>query len=152
MAAAVILVAVAAAAVWMFALSGDDKGSRDTADLPPPRADQARATLAYLDDEGAALLRMHETATDDSLGDGPARCEEVAQDLDTDVRPDRAAGLTSRVVDEPMRAAFGEELLALGLALTRCIDRGGATADEDRLTRATDLTSQRLDELREAAR
>lgn len=150
--AAVVLVAASVAAVWVFALRDNNESSRDTADLPTARADEARATLTYLEGDGAALLRVHEAAADDPLGGGPDRCQQVVQELDSDVRPDRAAGLTGRVTDEPMRALFGEELLALGTALTRCADGQVAATHEDRLTRAADLTSQRLDELREAAR
>jgi hypothetical protein len=150
--AAVVLVAVAGAAVWVLALRDDDAGPRDTADLPPARADEARATLAYLDGDGAALLRVHKAAAGDPLGEGSGRCRQIVRELDSEVRPYRAAGLTGGVPDEPMRAVLSEQLLALGTALTRCADDEVTAPDEDRLTRATNLTSQRLEELREAAR
>ena len=148
-AAAAVLVVLAGVGLGVLAIGDDDSRSPD---LPPVAVEDARATLSYLDGEGAALMRMHRAATDEPLKEGQ-RCQQVVQRLNSGAPPDRVAGLMDGVADEPLRAAFSEERLKLGVALTRCVKNHRATPeDAARLTRATDLSTQRLDELRAAIR
>jgi hypothetical protein len=149
-----LLVVGAGIAVAVLATRDNDHGSKNPrVALPAVTVDEARATLSYLDGKGAALMRMHLAATEEPLKGGRQRCEQVVRRLDAAASSMRVATLVSGIQDEPMRAAFGEERLALGVALTRCVRDGQATpGDSGRLTRATDLSKQRLDELREAVR
>lgn len=152
-AAAALLVVLAGVGVGIIAIGDDDSRSPELkADLPPVAVDDAHATLSYLDGEGAALMHMHRAATSEPLKEGQ-RCEQVVQRLNAGAPPDRVAELMDGVEDEPLRAAFSEERLRLGVALTRCVKNHRAMPeDAARLRRATDLSTQRLDELHAAIR
>lgn len=151
---AAVLVVVVGTGVGLLVLRDEDSRSpKPRADLPPVAADDARATLSYLGGEGAALMRMHQEAADEPLRDGRERCEKAVRRLDDAAASERVAGLMRGVQDQPLRAAFDAERLALGVGLTRCAKRRRATpGDAARLARAVDLSSQRLDELEAAVR
>lgn len=129
-----------------------DRGSEPSG-LPTPEPDDARATLSYLEGEGAALARMHTTASGEPFQGGPGRCRETVRKLEKRAPSPRVAELLTGVADEPLRAALDEERRALGLSLSRCLkSREVGASDRRRLTRAAELSNRRLDELRGAAR
>lgn len=148
--AAALIAVVAGAGIGVLALRDEDSGSEDlTADLPPVTADEARATLSYLDGKGAVVMRMHEVASDQPRKEGREHCERVVQRLDSGAPVERVVALMDGVEDEPLRAAFSEERLALGVALTRCVrSQRAMPRDTSRLARATELSEQRLDQIR----
>src|SRR3954452_10396634 len=129
-AAIVVLLGGAVAAVIVG--SGDDSPPPATiADLPAPARDEARATLSYLKGDGAALMRMHESVTQEPLTGGRQGCKQAVQRLDSAAPSGRVAGLIGGVRDDPLRAAFDEERLALGVGLTRCVKEGAAMSDDE---------------------
>jgi hypothetical protein len=123
--------------------------------LPPPRAKQAEATLAYLRANGSPLMVMHTTASEFANHFASDRCRSVASTLDQEAPSDEVLGLMGSIVDEPLRAAFTEERSVLGVALTACISGDTSAPLEMRVSELRDgarLLQTRLDQLDEAVR
>lgn len=119
---------------------------------PPPSADGAAATLAFLESDGSPLLTMHAVASDWDDGASVDDCNALGEQLDRDVPSDQAILLIAGVEDEPLQAMLDSERLALHASLTACLDHTSLPpADELAPPHEIALMVQkRLDELKAA--
>jgi len=128
-----------------------------TVPLPPPNADNAAASIEFLDADGAAVLVMHDAAVrlvDPALEVDAAACGETVSHLDDAAPADTVPGLIGRIPDAPLSASLEAERAELGQTLTAC-----STGDDteplvdrlDRLRQAVAVTDQRLGELRDGS-
>lgn len=161
---AVGAVLAAGVSIWALGSGSDDHdgtGSEATAldpragEFPAASTEVAEETLAYLEEDGSALLVMHDTAVEVGNSVDSPDCEAVVEDLDRDAPAAEVVGLTARVADEVLAATLAGERTALGVALTACVSGDETELLEDRVTavaEAADLVEARLAQLQESAR
>jgi hypothetical protein len=129
--------------------SATSSGLQATVPEGAPRPEAPAATLAFLGDEGAPLLIVHEAAVSlAASGTEAASCRATAARLDTEAGTETVVALTAGVADRVLRAALHAERTALGVALSTCISKG--SVDAASVAPAAGTVTARLGQLRAA--
>ena len=122
----VALVVIALAPLTGACQRGDDVGSgqgcrpTEFVEVRYPAAErQGRCSLTtYLDQRGAPLLVMHERAREVTPSITKPQCRTMISALDAAAPADQVQGIAAGVNDVPLRGAFQQERLTLGVSLT----------------------------------